>query len=141
MADAIHLKEVGGSHYQRESSYIWHNRIVEYMCAGGTHLTPTPLWCNSQYTAFLTSSYPSPLQVAALASDPLQEPVPGDDAEAAMWLDVAQVSALEGGEGFLKDNVDGNGYVRWQPPPLGPSDSPRPRLPCRPELWLRPVDA
>ena len=34
--------------------------------------------------------------MAALALDPFQEPVAGDDAEDAMWLDIEMVSELEG---------------------------------------------
>lgn len=37
-----------------------------------------------------------PCQVAALALDPAQEPVPGDDAEDATWMDVSQVSTMAG---------------------------------------------
>ena len=38
------------------------------------------------------------LQVAALALDPSQEPVAGDDAEDAVWMDVSEVSHLKGEE-------------------------------------------
>jgi hypothetical protein len=36
------------------------------------------------------------IQVAALAMDPSQQPVAGDDATDAMWLDIGLVSELEG---------------------------------------------